>query len=388
MAGLMSLAMVALVGCNKENNAPSADGAKATVSVRVQGAAMRANAYEQGAGDADKKIYTLAAMVYNGDVQEAYKAAGEGATEITEILCTAGPRKLVVVANFGTEKLEGLSLTELQNKVLTLNEAQQNPENKLHMMTSDITSVNIKAGKNHYGKTGDGNVLSEEALEITHVHAGMELTKVDVKFNDAFAAKYAIDLAKDTKLIGLIVKQESKIFGNPLAHGTKFVYGEQHFGVTEDKYTPEAGFTYTEEKSLSIDFDGSNYAAAGFYILENNDEKHPTILTIKTPLIDQSTDKIIEGEALKTAQAAGYCDENGYTYYPVLVNFEKANYKYEGAGKDQKRNVIERNHKYQISMNITGPGTNQPEDPTNEPATLDVTITVAPWVLVTQNVQW
>lgn len=389
MAGLMSLAMVALVGCNKENNAPSADGAEATVSIKLQGAQMRAATYEPGKGDADKKIYTLAAMVYNGDVQEAYKAADADATEITDIRCTAGDRKLVVVANFGTEKLEGLSLTELQAKTLELATAQQNPESKLHMMTSEVQGVVIAAGKNVYGKKtddpNDNEINAEKPLMITHVHAGMEFQKITVDFKSTFAAKYSINLEEQTKIIGLIVKKQSKIFGNPLAFGDKFVYGEEHFGISDKKYTP-AKENYTEEVSLMKPFLKDDYTSAGFYILENNSDKHPTILTLKTPLLD-NTGKALEGTAKDQAIAAGYCDEEGFTYYPVLVNWTKDGYTYV-EGDNNKRNVIERNHKYQISMNITGPGTNQPEDPTNEPATLDVTITVAPWVLVTQNVQW
>ncbi|MBR8763286.1 Major fimbrium subunit FimA type-4 [Porphyromonas levii] len=384
MAGLMSLAMVALVGCNKENNAPSADGAEATVSVRVQGAAMRA--YVSGNDKADQKIHSLAAMVYNGEVQEAYKAVNAEATEITEIQCTAGDRKLVVVANFGDIDLKGKTLTDLNEMTLTLDEKQQDPAKKMHLMTSDITEVQIKAGKNKYGYNEDG-ALSKQPLKISHVHAGMELKSVEVKFNEAFAAKYQINLEnEETELIGLIVKKQSKIFGmtGELAFGNEFVFGQEHKGKNENKYTPDTN--YTEEASLMMRYK-KNQENAGFYILENDSEEHPTILTLKTPLLDKSTGAVVAGDALTQAKNAGYCDDKGFTYYPVLVNWEKKGYTY-GADDKNTRNIIERNHKYQTTMNITGPGTNEPEKPVDEPATLEVTVKVAPWVLVAQNVEW
>lgn len=384
MAGLMSLAMVALVGCNKENNAPSADGAEATVSIKLQGAAMRA--YVSGNDKADQKIHSLAAMVYNGEVQEAYKAVNAEATEITEIQCTAGDRKLVVVANFGDIDLKGKTLTDLNEMTLTLDEKQQDPAKKMHLMTSDITEVQIKAGKNKYGYNEDG-ALSKQPLKISHVHAGMELKSVEVKFNEAFAAKYQINLEnEETELIGLIVKKQSKIFGmtGELAFGNEFVFGQEHKGKNENKYTPDTN--YTEEASLMMRYK-KNQENAGFYILENDSEEHPTILTLKTPLLDKDGKKITENvEAFKIAKDARFCDDKGFTYYPVLVNWKKDRYSYDNGYNAE--NKIVRNHKYAITMTITGPGTSEPEEPVDEPATLDVTITVAPWVLVTQNVEW
>ena len=391
MAGLMSLAMVALVGCNKENNAPSADGAEATVSVRVQGAATRANAYEPGAGKNDMNIYTLAAMVYNGDVQEAYKTAEKGATEITDIQCTAGRRQLVVVANFGAMKLEGITLSKLKEMQIELNADQQNPEKMLHLMTSEVTNVDIKAGKNKYGYDEEG-ALSKQPLKITHVHAGMELKEVTTAFKEPFKSQYSIKLdGEGTELIGLIVKKQSKIFGESLVFGDSFIYGENHFGKSDKKYTPEVTpenpNLYTEEKSLKINFDGKDYSQAGFYILENDSKKHPTILTIKTKLLDNAGQELTE-DAKNKAFEAGYCDVEGFTYYPVLVNWDKKGYTYTGDGADEDRNAIKRNRKYSITLTITGPGTNQPEEPTNEPATLDVKIEVAKWIPVAQNVEW
>lgn len=386
MAGLMSLAMVALVGCNKENNAPSADGAEATVSIKLQGAQMRAATYEPGKGEDDMKVYTLAAMVYNGENQEGYKTAEKAEDlSVNGIRCTAGKRQLVVVANFGKENLQGLTLTQLQDKVLKLSADQQNPQSMLHMMTSEVTEVDIKAGANFYGIEGEGNVVNKDPLMITHVHAGVELTNVSVNFDQAFSAKYSINLKKNTQIIGLIVKGQSKIFGQSLVFGENYLYGEQNFGETDKKYTP-AEDKYKEAGYLKKSFDGEDYSQSGFYILENNALKHPTILAIKTKLLDKDG-KDLTKEAIEEAKKAGYCNDKGETYYPVLVNWEKQGYTYTDAGKN-KRNVIERNHKYLISLIITGPGTNEPEDPTNEPATLSVNVKVAEWLLVHQFVKW
>ncbi|MDD7438076.1 MAG: fimbrial protein [Bacteroidales bacterium] len=385
MAGLMSLAMFTLVGCNKEQNGPAEEGAPATVSIKLQGAAMRA--YEPGEGNADKKVYTLAAMVYNGNVQEAYKAAeAEEQLEIKDIPCTAGARKLVVVANFGSENLKGLTLTELQAKTLDLVAAHQDAASKLHMMTSEVIGVTIVAGKNLYGSTGTGHELSADPLKITHVHAGMEFKAVTVNLKDAFKAKYSLDLTKNTSIIGLIVKGQSKIFGDPLANAnTKYFYGENHKSTAVNAYTPA---DYDEMTALKKEFTvnpTTTLTDAGFYILENNNQNHPTILCLKTKLLDKDGQDLA-GDALDTAKAAGYCDAEGFTYYPVLVNWDLKNYVYDGGATAGKK--IVRNNKYQITLNITGPGTNKPEEPVDEPATLDVTVEVTSWELVGQTVKW
>jgi hypothetical protein len=79
-----------------------------------------------------------------------------------------------------------------------------------------------------------------------------------------------------------------------------------------------------------------------------------------------------------------YTDGEGYTYYPIWVNANDKEYNY-GNGY-VATNVISRNTQYNISLTINGIG--NPTIDEVEEAFLDVKVEVAPWNVVTQNVEW
>lgn len=386
---LLSLVALALAftACNKNQDEPLQSETDATISVAVKSADLRA--YEDGAGDADMKVQKLAVMVYQGGAQVAFKEVTDGSLEVKDIETTAGAKTLVVVANYANQNLQGLSLTKIKELTHTLSADDQDPNKGTFMLTAEPVAVTLQKGKNYYGyEAGADNRISvDKPIELKHIHAGMALTNLTVKFADSYANLYSVNFKKG-ELIGLVAKAQSNVFGESLVNtNADYFYGVKLFGKTDGKYTPaEANYKEMAALKMALTETGAQ-TGKGFYVLENNDAKHPTILCLKGELTQA------DGTALTDEQAAQAVDagwivsaEDHSTYYPVLVNWAKDGYTYEG--DHTAKNAIERNNKYEISLTITGPGTNSPEDPTAEKANLDVKCKVLSWVIVKQNVVW
>lgn len=388
---LFLLSLVALTlaftACNKNQDEPKSE-TDATISVAVKSADLRA--YEDGKGDADMKVQTLAVMVYEGQAQVAYKEADAAATlEVKDIETTAGSKTLLVVANFEGTTFKGLSLAKALAMTHELAADDQDPAKGKHMLTSEATTVTLQKGKNYYGYgEGDGNRISKDApMQLKHIHAGMSFTSVKVEFAEAYKALYNVKFDKGA-IMALIAKKQSNVFGASLVNADpNYLYGEQHFGKADNTYTPAVA-NYKEMAELKMDINeiSETMTGKGFYVLENNSAEHPTILCIKGKLT-QADGTALTAEQAKEALAAGWIvsETDHSTFYPVLVNWKKDGYTFEGT-TDMKG--IVRNNKYEISLTITGPGTNSPEDPTQEKANLDVKCVVTPWNIVKQNVVW
>lgn len=388
---LLSLVALALAftACNKNQDEPQQSETDATISVAVKSADLRA--YEDGAGDADMKVQKLAVMVYQGEAQVAYKEADPaGSLEVTKIQTTSGAKTLVVVANYANENLQGLSLTKIKKLTHTLSADDQDPNKGTFMLTAEPVSVTLEKGNNYYGyAAGDGNRISvDEPIELKHIHAGMSLTSVTVAFAEPYAALYGVKF-DNGQLIALIAKAQSNVFGEPFANADpNYFYGVKLFGKTDGKYTPaEANYKEMAELKMDLTEVSETMTGKGFYVLENNSAEHPTILCLKGTLTQANGDPLTADQAAQAVDAGWIVSADDHsTYYPVLVNWTKEGYSYDSGY--QAKNAIERNHKYEITLKITGPGTNSPEDPTAEKANLDVKCKVLPWVIVKQNVVW
>lgn len=386
---LLSLVALALAftACNKNQDEPLQSETDATISVAVKSADLRA--YEDGAGDADKKVQKLAVMVYQGEAQVAYKEADQaGSLEVTKIQTTSGAKTLVVVANYANENLQGLSLTKIKALTHTLSADDQDPTKGTFMLTAEPVSVNLQKGNNYYGYAdGDGNRLSiDKPIELQHIHAGMALTNLTVKFAESYKNLYSVKF-DEGQLIALIAKAQSNVFGESLVNtNADYFYGAKLFGVKDNKYTPaEANYKEMAELKMALTETGAQ-TGKGFYVLENNSAEHPTILCLKGTLTQAGGTALTDEQAAQAVEAGWIVSTTDHsTYYPVLVNWEKDGYTFEGT---TDKNGIVRNNKYEISLTITGPGTNSPEDPTAEKANLDVKCVVTPWVIVKQNVVW
>ena len=388
---LFLLSLVALTlaftACNKNQDEPQSE-TDATISVAIKSADLRA--YEDGAGTEDMKVQTLAVMVYEGQAQVAYKeAATAGDLEVKDIETTAGTKTLLVVANFAGTTFQGKSLKDALAMTHELAADDQDPAKGKHMLTSEATTVTLKKGKNYYGYAdGDGNRLSvNKPMQLKHIHAGMSFTSVKVNFTDAYKALYDVKFDKGA-IMALIAKKQSNVFGASLVNADpNYLYGEEHFGKADNKYTPdETKYKKMAELKMDITEISEAMTGKGFYVLENKSKEHPTILCIKGELT-QKGGAALTAEQAKEAVAAGWIvsETDHSTFYPVLVNWEKEGYTFTGT--TDKKGIV-RNNKYEISLTITGPGTNSPEDPTQEKANLDVKCVVTPWNIVKQNVVW
>lgn len=388
---LFLLSLVALTlaftACNKNQDEPQST-TDATISVAVKSADLRA--YEDGAGNEDKKVQKLAVMVYQGDAQVAYKEADNAsALEVTKIQTTAGAKTLVVVANYANQNLKGLSLAKVKALTHTLSADDQDPTKGTFMLTAEPVSVNLQKGNNYYGYAdGDGNRLSiDKPIELQHIHAGMALTNLTVKFAESYAKLYNVKF-DEGQLIALIAKAQSNVFGESLVNtDANYFYGVELFGKTDAKYTPAAA-NYKEMAELKMALtETGEQERKGFYVLENNSGEHPTILCLKGELTQADGTALTDDQAQQAVEAGWIVSKTDHsTFYPVFVNWTKDGYTYDGG--HTAKNAIERNNKYEIALTITGPGTNSPEDPTADTANLDVKCTVVPWVIVKQNVVW
>lgn len=386
---LLSLVALALAftACNKNQDEPQQSETDATISVAVKSADLRA--YEDGAGDADMKVQKLAVMVYQGEAQVAFKEVTDGSLEVKDIETTSGAKTLVVVANYANENLQGLSLTKIKKLTHTLSADDQDPNKGTFMLTAEPVSVNLEKGNNYYGyAAGEGNRISvDQPIELKHIHAGMSLAGVTVEFAEPYKALYGVKFDKKGQLIALIAKAQSNVFGESLVNDdAKYFYGAKLFGTKDNKYTPaEANYKEMAALKMALTETGAQ-TGKGFYVLENNDAKHPTILCLKATLTQADGTPLTAEQAAQAVEAGWIVSTTDHsTYYPVLVNWEKDGYTFEGT---TDKNGIVRNNKYEISLTITGPGTNSPEDPTAEKANLDVKCKVLPWVIVKQNVVW
>ncbi|WP_302336279.1 fimbrial protein [uncultured Porphyromonas sp.] len=386
---LLSLVALALAftACNKNQDEPLQSETDATISVAVKSADLRA--YEDGAGDADMKVHKLAVMVYQGGAQVAYKEAADASTlEVKDIETTSGAKTLVVVANYANENLKGLSLDKVKALTHTLSADDQDPSMGTFMLTAEPVSVMLDKGKNYYGYAdGDGNRISvDQPIELKHIHAGISLAGVTVEFAESYATLYGVKFDAG-QLIALIAKAQSNVFGESLVNAdANYFYGVKLFGTKANKYTPA---NYTEMAELKMDLTevAPTMTGKGFYVLENNSTKHPTILCLKGELTQADGTALTDEQAAQAVEAGWIVSATDHsTYYPVLVNWTKEGYSYDTGY--QAKNAIERNHKYEITLKVTGPGTNSPEDPTAEKANLDVKCKVLPWVIVKQNVVW
>nr|BAL46694.1 fimbrillin [Porphyromonas gulae] len=379
---LLGLAALAMTACNKDNEAEPIVEGNATISVVLKTSNPN-RAF--GVADDEANVAKLTVMVYNGEQQEAIESA-ENAIKVENIKCGAGSRTLVVMANTGGMELAGKTLAEV--KALTTELTAENQEATGLIMTAEPVDVILVAGNNHYGYDGTqgGNQISQGTpLEIKRVHARIAFTKIEVKMSDSYVNKYNFT---PENIYALVAKKKSNLFGTSLANSDD-AYLTGSLTTFNGAYTPA---NYTHVAWLGRGYTApSNDAPQGFYVLESayaqNAGLRPTILCVKGKLTKHDGTPL-SSEEMTAAFNAGWIVANNdpTTYYPVLVNFESNNYTYTGDAVEKGK--IVRNHKFDINLTITGPGTNNPENPITESANLNVNCVVAAWKGVVQNVIW
>ena len=403
LAGVIALGLMA---CNKEE-VPDLTGEKdASISIKVfpssNGPSVRLTGDLSGDGistpglEAESAIKNVEVWVFAGDVLDGYKKGADNAVEVTDIQATAGTgRTIVVVANgdIGTVS----SLAAMKAKVRALG---QTTDEGL-VMTAIVEDLELKTGKNQYGyaeEAPDINNLSTTKLPLIRINARVALVGLSYVFTDLPYDKFVL-----TEVAMFNARECSKLFGTSLVakgsdfESVDFLYGLLTGGtkypssgssyVGSDGY-PTGGFTadgwsalvqsFTQNAELTAPALVNAKNAHYFYAFENGANtaaNEGTFIVLKGKLFNGDNQYINPGL---------HTDADGFTYYPIWVNAAKDGYTYNGGHTADGK--IMRNTQYNITATLKKAG-NPTIDPPVE-AQLDVYVEVAPWIVVTQNVEW
>ena len=398
LAGVIALGLVA---CNKEEVPDLKTGAEATVSVKVLPSSKAPVTRLAGdlSGDgiapaglaAESAIKNVEVWLFIGETPDGYKKGDDGNAFVEGIETTAGSKTMVVAANAKIGAVANKAALLAQLKSLS----QDITDDGL-VMTSEPVDITLVGGFNQYGyksadtnyKT-DANQISEGTrLPITRVNARVALVGLTYDFNNPFYDRFEL-----TEVALFNARKSSTLFGASLVNGTEFLYGSA-YPSTSHSYVGSAGytgatFTATADPTLLQAFTLNaaltsptlvNAANAHyFYAFEN---------TADTPENREGTFIVLKGKLFKgdvEYKAPGLAtDADGFTYYAIWVNAAKEGYTYN---EDHTANgKIIRNTQYNITATLKKAG-NPTIDPPVE-AQLDVYVEVAPWIVVTQNVEW
>ena len=385
LVGLIALGMTA---CSNEDEVKLEGQPESTVSVRVvpssNGPVTYATGDLSGVGitapglAAESAIKTLEVYLFDdlqGGKQVGYKIGlGDNVTEVKDIETTSGPKTIVVVANCSI-------IGEVTKKDDLLAKTRDLPVgivNGLPMTGMTAEPVVVKPGYNHYGSfvepTGgeESNEISSTSLPLTRINARVAITKAEIALtthSDFFDGLTAVEVAMFN------VPKTSKLFGETLVTSNPaFLHGAQWVSTAGTYTIGEDNSAFLDGVTSAIVFPITLAAAPYYYVNEH------------TPLAENDKMMIVlRGKPTKgqtPVEAEGLYTTGGYTYYPVWVNIDGTITGNDGV-KDGK---ILRNTQYNISLTIKGIG-NPTIDPPAE-SWLDVAVEVAPWLVVTQNVEW
>lgn len=384
---LTAVVALGLMACNNEE-VPQIEGAESTISIKVfpssDSPSFRAvgDLSEDDVNtvglEAESLIKQLEVYLFYGEAVKGYESAthATNVTEVTGIKTTTGPTTIVVVANAG--------IGQVANKAELLAKTKYLPADitkGLPMTGMTDADVIVAPGQNYYGyaagKTPAGKEHSVAApLQIVRVNARVAITSATLNLT----AESIFNELKDVDVAMFNVPKISNIFGDAgsLAINADYLFGEA-WPSPQTSYTVGTANTYFKDATVTFPIKSTN--APYYYVTENTVGKAEAT-TNQRMLI------VLRGKPYKDGVAVVveglYTDAAGYTYYPVWVNADDKGYTYpENYTAD---NFIKRNTQYNISLSITKIG-NPTIDPVQN-AFMDVTVTVAPWTVVTQNVTW
>lgn len=401
-----------MMACNNEEVPQVNDGPEATISVKVfpssdspgvrsVGSLSDADATASLGLAAESTIHQLEVWIFSGDVLTGYGAAA--GAEVIDVEAIAGASTVVVVANANIgikaskadllDVVKGLPVSDITAGGL--------------VMTAEPIDVTLAAGNNYYGYSDaefDAKVAADPskkthladgktALPLVRVNARVALVSATVNYSAVPATqKEVFDELKDVEVAMFNVPKETNLFGAPLATNDDFQYGAQwpspelsYVGVNDSPAAPNA---LLDEGPLTLPTTLHNLIentnAPYFYVNENTS----TVVGDKTATTpSQKMIIVLRAKPYKdgdpVASLTGlYTDDAGYTYYPVWVNKDGiAN----PSGVVGDGNVY-RNTQYNVTLTINGLG--RPSIDPVDKAFLDVKVEVAPWNVVTQNVEW
>ena len=286
------------------------------------------------------------------DIKDA--TGGVTGKKIT-MLCEPGTGQTIyVVANAASKLFAGVTnLAGFKAKLALLSETTKSAG------TGDVTDVQkannlpmlgIATGKDF---TAGGELKAEIALSrlVARVSISSIKTAFDAagQFKDATFKVDAVYLKNANSSVNM--KKEGSV---PINGG--------HEGAVVTKYLYEAVTGHTANTELTTPY--------YFYTFPNVSEDTPTRLIIKGTF---------------DADGAGSASTAVTRYYPIVINKKQANTTIT-AGQGTDKGSIAFNTKYVLTAVIKGEGA--PDDKTDiDPATLQLTVTVADWALtINQNV--
>lgn len=388
---VLTAAAVALgfASCQKNSEVNStSEGKQATVSVNVTQGSLRAigNSDASTLTAEESKVKKLEVFVFNGDARDGYKKeTGADVKKVKDIAVTTGSRTIIVVAN-AFEDLSNITSKAALKATVSADLANQTLANGLLMTCEETDVFDVKPGKNQYGfKTGDtdldataNQIKAETPIALTRVAARVALVKAETAFEGAYAGfKF-----EPTEVYVYNAKKQSKYFGTDLNHGSDLLSGTD-LTPYSGEYKPgtlPTTVAYLKDNVTDLSTITTDKPVY-YYVFENDATIKPTIFTIKGKI------KKADNSYATKDDFPGAIDNDGFTYYSIVVNGNKGGYTYTGdaTAKDSK---IKRNTKYNLSVKIKHLGKDDPTVPPTESATLDVMIEVAPWLSVDQAIEY
>lgn len=362
-------ALLAMSSCSKdEENLVVKSGEPATLSLTLKGSSVDTRVVGTLASEADNTIGNVVVGVFrdDGDALNGYAdaigdvlvseetASNPRAFYIpsgSEIKVTAGKRDIIVVANASTADFEQLrtatTKSDFMNKVLVLADKNQD-KNKLLMTGVKEDAVVTKAGPNSI------------SLEVTRLVARVQLVSLKSSFTNSYSSAV---LTVDRIFL------HNALFNCPVDAS---VPNPKSFYTGWDAAPTAYDETYNENLK-----DVTTYLMTGnptdSYLANNH-----YFYTFPNGILDLTKATKLE--------ISGMFDPDGTTgpivpyrvYYPIVVNGDAV------SGNAHKGIGIERNYVYSISATIFRPGVTDPDKPL-DPASISLTITVTPWINITQS---
>lgn len=315
---------------------------------------------------AESKINTVEVWVFAGGTLEKYESGAltaEGKIKVTGL--TVGAKKVVVVANAALGTQPTLAVLQAKTKELS-----QDISNGLVMTAEPFDQTLTQC------EDPDCNTAT---VEVVRVNARVALTCLTVDFQNL-----PYDNFKLTEVSMFNVPKTTNLFGAPLVSApTDFLYGSA-YPTTALSYVGCVGYggpkTGTLEASLAEANGDFVFTPAPtkvpYFFVNENDAVEQTFIVLKGTLWNGATQYTLPGVVT---------DADGFTYYRININATKEGYTYAPDGVTHDGKQV-RNTQYNLCVTLKKAGNPTIDEPEN--SCLEVTVTVKPWEVVTQNVVW
>ena len=368
---LMSFATFLFFSCSdKQESIPesSKSGEPALLSITLSGASnVKGKAAGTPTSDEESNVNDGIIYVFNtrGEIlNKSFFTSGDitSSTGSKQITTTTSAASVSVLLNTGipdSASIAGTSYdisTKSQLEALTVNLALSNGTGAATQVKNNL----LMSGTSSDPITFTGTPKTGQvAVTVSRIVA-------KVSINWSFEPNSA--LVNKVRLVGAVVLNaplSSRLFGTSLTlSDMTYLEGlsdEVLNGFPFEGYRPADGYMISNVDLLSVtDFQVSPVPANHFYLFENTDD-YPTIIAIVADFNENGIDQPNP-------------DANLRKYYPIVIN--KAS-----TGNQDGTMTVKRNVAYNVNAIVKGVGVDNPFYPV-DPASLNITVTVADWALI------